>query len=157
MAQEGGCTCGKIRYRMNADPIVTHACHCRQCQRHTGGAFMMNAVVEANALEALKGDPVAIEFDGTSHTAWFCGTCGTYVWSAFTGRFAGCRFIRVGTLDDPDSCPPDVQIFTDTKQPWVVLSEEIPQFKISYELEEWLSEESLQRLKTANAAYSGEQ
>lgn len=151
MTHEGGCTCGGVRYRMLADPIVTHACHCRQCQRHTGGAFVLNAIVETEGLELLCGDPRAIRFAGTTHTAWFCADCGTYVWSAYEGRFRGCRFVRVGTLDDPDACPPDVQIYTASAQPWVPLSDSIQTYPDGYELEQVLSARSLERLQAANA------
>ena len=150
MAHEGRCSCGKVRFRLTAEPIVTHACHCRQCQRITGSAFMMNTVVETDALEVLSGDPASTHFEGTSHTSWFCQDCGTYVWSHFGGRFDGCRFVRVGTMDDPDAFPPDVQIFTDTKQPWVVLSDNIPQFAESYEWEDVLSPKRLSRLKAVS-------
>ena len=150
MAHEGGCTCGKVRFRLNAEPIITHACHCRQCQRHTGSAFMMNTVVETEALEVLSGEPQSAFFEGTSHTAWFCGECGTYVWSHFGGRFGGCRFVRVGVMDDPDAFPPDVQIFTESKQPWVVLSDTIPSFQVSYEWEDVMSPESIARIKAVS-------
>ncbi len=150
MPYDGGCTCGRVRFRLNAEPIVTHACHCRQCQRHTGSAFMMNTVVETGALEVLAGEPASTFFDGTSHTAWFCRDCGTYVWSHFGGRFGGCRFVRVGVMDTPDAFPPDVQIFTETKQPWVVLSDAIPSFAVTYEWEDQLSPESLARLEAVS-------
>ena len=151
MSHDGGCTCGAIRYRMNSDPIVTHACHCRQCQRHTGGAFVLNAIIETDRLEVLSGAPRAIRFAGTTHEAWFCADCGTYVWSAYDGRFRGCRFVRVGTLDDPDACPPDVQIYTESAQPWVPLSDRLPKYQVGYELDQELSDRSLERLEAANA------
>ncbi len=150
MAHEGGCSCGKVRFRLNAEPIVTHACHCRQCQRITGSAFMMNTVVEAEALEVLSGEPVSTLFEGTTHTTWFCKDCGTYVWSHFSGRFGGCRFVRVGAMDDPDAFPPHVQIFTESKQPWVVLSGEIPSFAVTYEWEDMLPADSLARLEAVS-------
>lgn len=146
MSHEGGCSCGRIRFRLEARPIVTHCCHCRQCQRVTGSAFVLNAIVETGKVKLLCGEPIKIRFAGTTHTAWFCGHCGTYVYSAYDGRFGGCRFVRVGVLDDPDAFPPDVHIFTASKQPWVVLPGGVPSFPESYELEEVLPQSSLRRL-----------
>ena len=114
--------------------MIVHACHCTQCQRVTGSAFVMNAVVEKAAVALLSGAPRAVHFEGTRHTAYFCDACGTYVWSEYAGSFGACWFVRVGTLDDPGSCPPDVHIFTSTKQAWVVLPEGVPQFDEFYDL-----------------------
>lgn len=149
MAHEGGCTCGKVRFRINAEPIIVHCCHCRQCQKHSGSAFILNLIVEAEALELLAGDPVEVTFEDTTHTTWFCGACGTYVYSLFTGRFAPFRFIRVGVMDEPDLFPPDVHIFTETRQPWVDLSGNIPSFPVTYEWDEFVPPESLARLHAA--------
>lgn len=154
MSYCGKCSCGKVRYRLNSRPIVTHACHCRQCQRLTGSAFVMNAVIEQAAVELLSGVPAAVQFDGTSHTAYFCTDCGTYVWSAYTGRFDGCWFVRVGTLDDPDEFAPEAHIFLGTKQPWLPVPESLPQFQEGYELQVLLSRDGLDRLKAANLAAS---
>lgn len=147
MSHYGGCSCGKVRFRLTAEPIVTHCCHCRQCQRLTGSAFVLNAIVEKDAVALLCGEPVSVRFEGTTHTAWFCSACGTYVYSAYAGRFEGCRFVRVGALDDPDAFPPDVHIFTGSKQPWVLLPEDVPSFPASYEWEAVLPEKSLRRLR----------
>ena len=102
MAHDGGCTCGKLRYRMTAEPLIVHVCHCRQCQRLTGSAFVMNAVIEKSTVELLSGTPKACRFEGTSQTAYFCEHCGTYLWSAYSGHFDACWFVRVGTLDEPN-------------------------------------------------------
>lgn len=151
MSYLGQCSCGKVRYRLNSTPIVTHACHCRQCQRLAGSAFVMNAVIEKDAVELIAGVPVSIQFEGTTHTAHFCAHCGTYVWSAYTGRFDGCWFIRVGTLDDPDAFAPEAHIFTSTKQPWMPIPDGAPRYREGYELAEILNEDSLKRLWAANS------
>ena len=43
---EGGCACGKMRYRLESKPMIVHCCHCRDCQRQTGSAFVLNALIE---------------------------------------------------------------------------------------------------------------
>jgi hypothetical protein len=145
---EGGCSCGKLRYRMNASPLTVHACHCRQCQRVSGSAFVMNALVEKGQVEILRGDISEFRFPETYHTAFFCPDCATYVWSEYkSGRFDDCWFVRVGTLDDPDRIPPNVHIFTESKQPWVVIPEEEPRFEAFYQIRDVWEESSIMRME----------
>jgi hypothetical protein len=147
-AYEGGCSCGELRYRINADPLIVHACHCRQCQRITGSAFVMNALVEKSEVETLSGVTADCRFPGTSHTAFFCPKCGTYVWSQYVGgRLASCWFVRVGTLDEPDRHPPDVHIYTSSKQPWVLIPQGAPRFQEFYKLGDVWQESSLVRME----------
>lgn len=145
---EGGCSCGELRYRINADPLIVHACHCRQCQRISGSAFVMNALVEKSEVETLSGVTANCHFPGTSHTAFFCPECGTYVWSQYAvGRLASCWFVRVGTLDEPDRHPPDVHIYTSSKQPWVLIPKDAPRFQKFYRLGNVWQESSLVRME----------
>jgi len=146
---EGGCSCSKLRYRMNTSPLIVHACHCRQCQRITGSAFVMNALVEKIQVEILTGTISEILFPNTFHTAYFCPECATYVWSQYQTRgiFDDCWFIRVGTLDEPDRLPPDVHIFTESKQPWVKIPEGIPHFDEFYPFGEVWQESSMARME----------
>ena len=132
---EGGCTCRKVRYRLTSEPIVVHCCHCRWCQRETGTAFALNAVIEADRVELLGEAPERIDTpsqSGAGQAIFRCPTCKVAVWSHYGGAGEAASFIRVGTLDDPDSCPPDVHIFTASKQPWVVLPEGAEAFEIFY-------------------------
>jgi hypothetical protein len=124
MTHVGGCDCGKIRYRLKSGPIVIHCCHCRWCQRESGSAFALNAVIEADRLELLGDAPDRIDTpsaSGRGQAIFRCPSCRIAVWSFYGGAGEKAPFIRVGTLDNPDACPPDVHIFTDSKQPWVVL------------------------------------
>ncbi|MGV6827137.1 MAG: GFA family protein [bacterium] len=145
---QGRCSCGKLRYRFNNTPLVVHACHCRQCQRVTGTAFVMNAVIEKNELEILSGEASHCLLPGTGHTAFFCPTCGTYCWSEYANsrNFKECWFVRVGTLDEPDRLPPDVHIYTESKQPWLKLTGEIPVFGEFYSREDVFDKLSHTRL-----------
>jgi hypothetical protein len=146
---EGGCSCSKLRYRMNTSPLIVHACHCRQCQRVTGSAFVMNALIEKTQVEILTGTISEYNFPNTFHTAYFCPECATYVWSQYKTRgiFDDCWFIRVGTLDEPDRLPPDVHIFTESKQPWVKIPKEIPNFNEFYPFKEVWLESSMIRME----------
>jgi len=121
---EGGCTCKAIRYRVTTAPLFVHCCHCRWCQRETGTAFALNALVESDRVELLRGRPEAVDTpsnSGEGQKIVRCPTCRIAVWSHYAGGGDAIRFVRVGTLDDPDALPPDIHIFTASKQPWVVI------------------------------------
>lgn len=135
MARQGGCTCGDVRYRLGSDPIVVHCCHCRWCQRESGAAFAINAVIETAQVELLQGTLERIETpsaSGRGQTVLRCPACKVALWSHYAGTGETAGFIRVGTLDDPDACPPDVHIFTSSKQPWVVIPDGAEAYAIFY-------------------------
>jgi len=116
---DGGCACGRLRYRMHSKPMFVHCCHCKDCQRQTGTAFVLNALIETHRVETLSGDclPYGMPTDsGRPHLVFRCPDCGTAVWSEY-GGVAKLRFLRVGTLDEPDTLPPDVHIYTRSKLP----------------------------------------
>jgi hypothetical protein len=119
---EGGCDCKAVRYRMLLAPMFVHCCHCRWCQRETGSAFVLNALVETDQVQMLGVEPDVIvtpSNSGRGQNIARCPTCKVAVWSHYA--LPTIRFIRVGTLDNPDVAPPDIHIFTSSKQPWVVL------------------------------------
>jgi len=147
---EGGCACGHVRYKMTSEPLIVHCCHCRWCQRQTGTAFALNALVEAEYVELLKGNVIELKVaspSGRGQTIARCPACKVAVWSNYyMGGIADLiRFIRVGTLDEPDRLPPDVHIYTSTKQPWVILPEEDEAVAEFYDIEQTWSEDSYKR------------
>lgn len=148
---EGGCACGAVRYRMESAPMFTHCCHCRDCQRQTGSAFVLNALIEADRLILLSGEtaPFRMPTDsGRPHDIHRCAVCGTALWSEYGGRKA-IRFLRVGTLDDPARIVPDVHIHVRSKLPWVALPEGVPAFPEYYDSQSLWPEESRARRKAA--------
>ena len=123
-ALEGGCTCRAVRYRLLSRPLFVHCCHCRWCQRETGTAFALNALIETDRIERLQGEVDLVDTpsqSGQGQRIARCPTCRIAVWSHYAGAGDKLAFVRVGTLDDPDLLPPDIHIFTMSKQPWVVL------------------------------------
>ena len=111
---EGGCACGAARFRLTSAPMFVHCCHCRDCQRQTGSAFVLNALIETDRIILLSGalEPVAVPTDsGRPHDIHRCRACQTALWSDY-GRRPALRFVRVGTLDEPARLPPDVHIYT---------------------------------------------
>ena len=147
---EGGCTCGHVRYRLNSDPMIVHGCHCRWCQRQSGSAYAINALIEADRVEILKGDVDCIETDtptGSGQTIARCPKCKIAVWSNYDIFMPGddVRFIRVGSLDNPDLLPPDVHIYTSTKQPWIILPPNDPVDEEFYDFDTTWTEEGKKR------------
>jgi hypothetical protein len=132
----GGCACGALRYRLSTPPMFVHCCHCRDCQRQTGSGFVINALIETDRVAVLAGDPQPIAVpteSGRPHWIFRCPLCQTAVWSEY-GGVAALRFVRVGTLDDPDPAgmSPDVHIYTRSKLPWISLPQGVPAFEAYY-------------------------
>jgi hypothetical protein len=150
MSMEGGCDCREIRYRLTSKPMWVNCCHCRWCQRETGSAFAINALIEADRVELLHGAPDVIHTpsnSGKGQKIARCPSCKIALWSNYGGGGDKIRFVRVGTLDDPDQCPPNIHIFTTTKQPWVVLPPAMPAVPEYFKADEIWPAESLARRK----------
>ncbi len=145
---DGGCDCGAIRYRMTSRPMFVHCCHCRWCQRETGTAFALNAMIEADRVLLLNGEPELVNTpsaSGKGQKIARCPTCRIALWSNYAGAGDTVRFVRVGTLDEPDRMPPDIHIFTASKQPWVIIPSNMPAVKEYYDREQYWPQESLER------------
>jgi hypothetical protein len=145
---EGACTCRAVRYRMESRPMLVHCCHCRWCQRETGTAFALNALIESDRVTMLAGDPERVNTPSNSGKGQIiarCSTCRIAVWSNYGGLGDLVRFIRIGTLLEPDHFPPDVHIFTSSKQPWVMLPPATPAFPEYYDSKEVWPPDSLER------------
>jgi hypothetical protein len=153
VSREGGCACGAVRYRLSSDPLFVHCCHCLNCQRQTGSAFVINLLIEADRVELLAGDPQPVEVprdDGSKQTISRCPACQVAVFSDY-GR-PEVRFVRGGTLDDPAAIAPDVHIFTRSKLPWVTLPDSVPAFEVYYDAKALWPAASLQRLDAVMAS-----
>jgi hypothetical protein len=146
--REGGCSCGAIRYRLTSDPLFTNCCHCLNCQRQTGSAFVINLLIEADRVELLAGDPRPVDVpreDGSAQRIFRCPTCQVAVFSQY-GR-TDVNFVRGGTLDDPSSVGPDAHIFTRSKLRWITLPESVPAFDVYYDRKSLWPAASLERLE----------
>jgi hypothetical protein len=153
-AHDGGCTCRYVRYRMASGPMFVHCCHCRWCQRETGTAFALNALIEADRVQLLNGEVEVINTPSNSGKGQLisrCPKCHIALWSNYGGAGDLIRFVRVGTLDEPDRLPPDIHIFTASKQPWVVLPPSALVFAEYYKSAEVWPKESRDRRALALA------
>ena len=147
-ALEGGCTCRAVRYRLSGKPLFVHCCHCRWCQRETGTAFALNALIEAERVALLQGKVEIVETpsaSGKGQKVARCPMCRIALWSNYAGAGEAVRFVRVGTLDEPDRLKPDIHIYTSSKQPWVVLPPDTPAVPEYYKAREHWPPESLER------------
>jgi len=133
---------------MIGEPLFVHCCHCRWCQRETGSAFVLNALIEADRVQLLEGDVVIVDTpsnSGKGQRISRCPKCHIALWSSYYGLGDALRFVRVGSLDDPHSQPPDIHIFTASKQPWVSLPADVPAVSEYYRSAEHWPAESLER------------
>jgi hypothetical protein len=152
---EGGCTCRHVRYRLVSRPLFVNCCHCTWCQRETGSAFAINAMIEADRVQLLGNEPECVDTpsnSGKGQKIWRCPRCRVAVWSNYAGAGDAVRFVRVGTLDEPARVPPNIHIFTTTKQPWVVLPPGMPVVDEYYKAADYWPKESLERRAALMAA-----
>ncbi len=155
---EGGCTCRAVRYALSGPPLFVHCCHCRWCQRETGSAFVLNAMIEADRVRLLSGTPMVVNtpsLSGKGQRITRCPICHIALWSNYGGGGDRIRFVRVGTLDDPDRYPPDIHIYTASRQPWVTLPAGARAVAEFYDRASTWPAQSLERLAAVRRAASG--
>ncbi len=153
----GGCSCGAVRFRLTTAPMFVHCCHCLDCQKQTGSAFAINALIETDRIEMLAGqpEPVSMPTDsGRPHDIYRCPKCKVAVWSDY-GRRPYLRFVRVSVLDAPHAIVPDVHIYTRSKVPWVALPAGVPAFAEYYDMKTLWPAEAQERRRAASAAARG--
>jgi len=144
---EGGCACGTVRYRLTSPPMFVHCCHCRDCQRQTGSAFVINALIETDHVVLFSGNPEGAAVptpSGRPQEIYRCPSCKVAVWSVY-GGVQKLRFVRVGTLDEPAALTPDVHIYVRSKLPWVALPEDVARFEAYYDSSKLWPAASLER------------
>jgi hypothetical protein len=150
VTREGGCSCGSVRYRLASEPLFVHCCHCLNCQRQTGSAFVINVLIEGDRVELLAGEPQAVDVprdDGSKQRIHRCPECQVAVYSEY--GTPAILFVRAGTLDEPSSVAPDVHIYTRSKLPWVRVPDDVAAFEVYYDSKTLWPPASLERLRAA--------
>ena len=150
---EGGCSCGAVRYRLADEPLFVNCCHCLNCQRQTGSAFVINVLIESDRVEVIAGEPVAVDVprdDGTVQRIYRCSNCQVALFRDYTRPEIW--FVRAGTLDEPASVAPDAHIYTRSKLPWVTIPEGVPAFDVYYDSKALWPPDSLARVRAALSA-----
>jgi hypothetical protein len=133
---------------LSSEPLFVHCCHCLNCQRQTGSAFVINLLIEAERVEILAAAPQPVQVprdDGSVQQIFRCPRCQVAVFSEYSR--AGIWFVRAGTLNDPTQIAPDVHIYTRSKVGWVILPDGTPAFKAYYDADQLWPAESLRRLQ----------
>ncbi len=129
MAHTGQCLCGEIKYEFPNAPAMAGVCHCRNCQRQAGSAFSTLAGIPKSEFK-MTGEPKlykdADTDSGNTVERYFCGTCGSPIYSAIPGQ-PDTLFLKTGTLDDTSGFAPMFHVWCSTKQDWVDLPEGVPQ------------------------------
>lgn len=130
--------------------MFTHACHCLDCQRSTGSAFVIHAVIAQKDL-TITGETRAGSFptgSGAGSKLHFCTSCGTFVWAQYLYHQVPVIALRTGTLDNPHAVSPQAHIFVRSKQPWVSLPAEVPTFEQAYDRAQVWPPESVARYES---------
>lgn len=150
--KQGQCCCGEVRYELRHKPMFVHCCHCSWCQRETGSAFAVNALVESLHVVPICGEVERISTpssSGAGQDIMRCPRCKVALWSHYGAAREAVAFVRVGTLDYPQQITPDIHIFTSSKQAWVLLSEDIPAVEEYYQRSKYWPHDSVCRYKAA--------
>ncbi len=148
MVMKGQCTCGAVHYEMRESPLIVHCCHCTWCQRESGSAFAVNAFIEAKHVVLTKGAVESVDIpseSGAGQKVHRCFDCKVALWANYLGLGTDFSFVKVGTLDQPGKCPPDVHICTQSKQPWVTLGGDLPINEQYYRRSETWTKEAMTR------------
>jgi len=152
LALDGGCTCRAVRYRMTSAPLFVHCCHCTWCQRESGSAFALNALIESDRVVLLQGHVDVVDTpsnSGKGQRIARCPHCRIALWSNYAGSGDAIRFVRVGTLDEATRIKPDIHIYTSTKQPWLTLPAGTPAMQAYYDRKTYWPAQSLARRAAA--------
>ncbi len=147
--RKGGCGCGYVRYELQQQPLYVHCCHCTWCQRESGAAFAINALIESSAVKPTSHQPILIDtptHSGRGQKIARCPQCQVAVWSHYSGFGQSVAFIKVGTLDEAGSLPPDVHIFTASKLAWFELPNNVAVYPAYYDKKVCWPKSSLERL-----------
>ncbi len=127
----GGCACGAIRYEC-AKPLMMFLCHCRDCQRASGAAYVPVVVVPAKGFKITKGEPTfyaSERLEGGKNIRGFCPTCGSRLFGAGNNRIQG---ITAASFDDSSWYMPTAHIFTSQAQPWDCMDTQLPMAELGF-------------------------
>jgi hypothetical protein len=117
----GGCLCGAVRYQADAEPMAVLICHCSDCQRQSGAPFSLNVVIDHGSLQFVSGETRTHVThggdEGRSRERIFCPQCGSPLVTTIE-EMPDLAVIKAGTLDDRGWLEPELEIYTDSAQPW---------------------------------------
>jgi hypothetical protein len=127
----GGCSCGKVRFQIESEPMLVYACHCTDCQRWSGTAFTMGILINRASFTVLAGEPVPYPVKlaaGTAASGCMCNSCGTRLWR-IGRRNTDLLILRAGTLDHTSWLCPDAHVWARSAQRRLTF----PEYSVVYE------------------------
>lgn len=148
MHKSGGCNCGSVRYKLLGAPLFTHICHCRECQRSSGGAFNVSTIVLLDDFKFNDCTPDTHFVSGpggNKYEVWGCDRCGCTLAGKSVAP-AKEMVVRPGTFDDTSDLVPQAHIWTKEKQDWVNIPDNLPSFEENYDPAQLWPKSSLDRL-----------
>ncbi len=146
----GTCSCGFVKYTICDAPLFTHACHCDDCKKSTGSAFVVHSMILENYFEVKEGELEATTLptgSGAGYKPFFCKKCGTYIYCKYD-MAPGRIIIRTSTLNNSENFYPQAHIFTRSKVPWITLDDKIPSFESMYDRNKLWPKASLEKLNS---------
>ena len=138
----GTCQCGGLRCVVNSQPIVTVACHCRDCQKLSASAFSLTMLIPEDSFELSSGKLKVFERPaelGGSAVCYFCPTCGNRVYHE-NPQLPGFYRLKPGGLDDTSGILPQAHVWTSRAQPWYELPGDVPVYETQPDLKEFLAQ-----------------
>ncbi len=121
---DGGCLCGKVRFRVMGTPLDSGYCHCRMCQKNSGAPVVAWATFPIASFSWIAGQPGAYASSAEA-TRSFCASCGSYLVFMSTSSPAEVS-INVASLDAPDAFPPRKHIFVESRISWFHTEDQLP-------------------------------
>jgi hypothetical protein len=121
MPLKGGCQCDKLRFELSAPPLMLYACHCTNCQKQTGSAFVLSTAIVENTFSFIEGEPAKVEWTADSETqryGLYCSDCGGRICNGQTPSI-GVLSLRAGTFDEKSWVRPAAHIWVKSAQPWI--------------------------------------
>jgi hypothetical protein len=121
---EGGCLCGRVRFRLTASPLDSGYCHCRMCQRNSGAPAVAWVTFPAASFAWVAGPPGTYASSARAKRS-FCPTCGSYM--VFVSADSPAEVsVNTACLDTPEAFPPRKHIFTESRIPWFQTADDLP-------------------------------
>jgi hypothetical protein len=127
----GGCICGAVRYRIEAEPVRSFQCQCRDCQRDTGSGHASVMVFPRAAMKVTgeAAEHLRSADSGAAKRKVFCGQCGSPLYNK-PQNVPDMIGVYVGTLDDPSAFQPQIVMFASRGHDWDHLDPAVPKLPL---------------------------
>ena len=126
----GSCHCGQIKYSVAGPVVQVVACHCGLCRGMTGAAFATYVVVQTEHFHVTRGRESLAGYAVSERTTrHFCSHCGTPIYNSNPATYEGLTMLYLGTLVGHERFAPRIDLFCESKLPWVSVNEASKRFE----------------------------